>query len=569
MTAILDALHEGPDWGSPLYVFTDASAKDDSRTNIEEIKEMAELQGNTINFFTTGKIIMSSTSLSSLSSSSPPPPQHYTQRSHCNNPSYKSFQELADATSGQVLILSNHQELLKLTGFTGSVLGGSNVISSGSNVSNRKKRRAAGDHRYSIKVDDSIGKMSICVTTTRPNQGAAILLINPRGVKITSGKTSMTKISVYEMTRPLVGSHCNNPSYKSFQELADATSGQVLILSNHQELLKLTGFTGSVLGGSNVISSGSNVSNRKKRRAAGDHRYSIKVDDSIGKMSICVTTTRPNQGAAILLINPRGVKITSGKTSMTKISVYEMTRPLVGTWALVIPSSSGKHTYYVKSTSDTNIDFEHFFMQSMPGPVTDVPVSDPLIGYQSKLILTLAGYEKVQKNTTTLELISKYGEHIRNVTLNPDKRGMRYVAALNPPSQPFKLKIKGTTKAGNSFERVSRNVIEPKHVLLRVLRSDKDFTLRRGQMSTVTFHIFNGEARNIMIKISAKDRLGYVVPVRRNRRRVRGKKWAFFRVVFRVPSNAKIGSSDTAMVTVTYKNGARVLVKPVQLLVVA
>jgi len=55
MAGILNALYEGPDWGSPLYVFTDASAKDGTKENIKEVKMMAELQGNTINFFTTGK----------------------------------------------------------------------------------------------------------------------------------------------------------------------------------------------------------------------------------------------------------------------------------------------------------------------------------------------------------------------------------------------------------------------------------------------------------------------------------------------------------------------------------
>lgn len=55
MKGILNALNGQPDWGSPLYVFTDASAKDGSKENIEEVKKIADLQGNTINFFTTGE----------------------------------------------------------------------------------------------------------------------------------------------------------------------------------------------------------------------------------------------------------------------------------------------------------------------------------------------------------------------------------------------------------------------------------------------------------------------------------------------------------------------------------
>lgn len=55
-----------------------------------------------------------------------------------------------------------------------------------------------------------------------------------------------------------------------------------------------------------MISAGSNMSKRKKRRAIMDYRYGIKIDDSIEKMFISITTTQPNQGSAITLINPEG-----------------------------------------------------------------------------------------------------------------------------------------------------------------------------------------------------------------------------------------------------------------------
>lgn len=56
MKGILDAMYQGPDWGSPLYVFTDASPKDATPENIAEVKSMAKYLGVTINFFITGKI---------------------------------------------------------------------------------------------------------------------------------------------------------------------------------------------------------------------------------------------------------------------------------------------------------------------------------------------------------------------------------------------------------------------------------------------------------------------------------------------------------------------------------
>lgn len=56
-TGMLEALYQDPQWGSPMYVFTDAGPKDATDENIEEVKLLvsAEEYGVTINFFTTGE----------------------------------------------------------------------------------------------------------------------------------------------------------------------------------------------------------------------------------------------------------------------------------------------------------------------------------------------------------------------------------------------------------------------------------------------------------------------------------------------------------------------------------
>ena len=49
---MLDALKQGPEYGSPMFVFTDASAKDGDSSNKEELKAMAKAVDVTITFFT-------------------------------------------------------------------------------------------------------------------------------------------------------------------------------------------------------------------------------------------------------------------------------------------------------------------------------------------------------------------------------------------------------------------------------------------------------------------------------------------------------------------------------------
>lgn len=54
---LLNAIYKSsqPRWGSPMYVFTDASAKDATAENIDEVEYLVEDYGITVNFFLTGK----------------------------------------------------------------------------------------------------------------------------------------------------------------------------------------------------------------------------------------------------------------------------------------------------------------------------------------------------------------------------------------------------------------------------------------------------------------------------------------------------------------------------------
>ena len=82
---------ESPNYGSPLYVFTDATAKDDTIDNMEEALNFAEANGITVNFFTTGL---------------------------CGSSFYEPFERLARETCGQMFKLPKSSDLIKLTGIT-------------------------------------------------------------------------------------------------------------------------------------------------------------------------------------------------------------------------------------------------------------------------------------------------------------------------------------------------------------------------------------------------------------------------------------------------------------------
>ena len=102
-SGILEALNAGPQYGSPLFVITDASAKDDTLTNIKTAKVIAQSTGVTINFFTKPK--------------------------GCDSKGIDSFRDLAEFTSGQVFPLKSDKELQNLTSFVRDSLDSTQIIS--------------------------------------------------------------------------------------------------------------------------------------------------------------------------------------------------------------------------------------------------------------------------------------------------------------------------------------------------------------------------------------------------------------------------------------------------------
>lgn len=175
---ILDALAESPKYGSPLYVFTDATAKDHTTENMEEVLSIAEAYGININFFATGFL--------------------------CRHSSYEPFERLARETCGQLFRFPNRMELRRVTSLTaGSLAGATCLATGGVGSSSGKKKRSVSGSSYSILIDDSTEKIIVSVTTER--MGPRITLKDPKGYIIRSGKISLSRGAIYELNNPRPG----------------------------------------------------------------------------------------------------------------------------------------------------------------------------------------------------------------------------------------------------------------------------------------------------------------------------------------------------------------------------
>ena len=172
---ILDAMSFSPLPGSPLYVFTDASAKDGTPENIAEAVTFAQAMGLTINFFTTGLRL-------------------------CGTSSYKPFEDLARATCGQMLYLPSSSELKDFSSITGISLTGATCLCGGGHDNSSGKKKRSITTEYTIPVDDSIEK--IIVTVTTENMGHKITLKDPLRHVVSSGKITFPRGALYEINHP-------------------------------------------------------------------------------------------------------------------------------------------------------------------------------------------------------------------------------------------------------------------------------------------------------------------------------------------------------------------------------
>ena len=170
-------------------------------------------------------------------------------------------------------------------------------------------------------------------------------------------------------------------SVKPFKDLARLTCGQFFELpKSRSELTKMKKVTKDLLGGTTCdggIGGGFSGLSGKKKRSVGFFKYNLLVDDTMEK--IIVSVSSENTGASVDLKDPLDVSITSGKITVSKVTIFEMDHPTPGIWRLIVSAAAGKHTYMVKGSSKTNLDFNFIFViPRYPG--TPIPIPHPLAG---------------------------------------------------------------------------------------------------------------------------------------------------------------------------------------------
>jgi len=176
-TGMLEAYKANPLSGSPMFVFTDASARDDTPQNLAKLKSEAAQHSSAITFF--------------------------TNRVGCGK-GVQSYKDIASYTSGQVFPLQNHEEIRSFTNYIKTSLMHSVTIAKGRYTPTFGRKRHSRSTSNDLFVEAAVDILQVSIEVMARGSTSTIVLENPSSNAATADATN-TYTKVYNINSPSPG----------------------------------------------------------------------------------------------------------------------------------------------------------------------------------------------------------------------------------------------------------------------------------------------------------------------------------------------------------------------------
>ena len=198
----------------------------------------------------------------------------------------------------------------------------------------------------------------------------------PKDVSLLQDAKIITRLRGVHVYFFLTNACGDEADYLPFEELARDSCGQIFKLpKSRSDIAKMKRYIKTLLEGTACIGALQILSIGKKKRSVAAKEYKLMVDDTMDKIIVSISSA--NSSPKITLEDPLGNSV--GKTTVSKVTIFEVANPKPGLWTLTVPPDTGKHTYLFKGTSKTNMDFDVIFViPRVRG--TPIPISHPLTG---------------------------------------------------------------------------------------------------------------------------------------------------------------------------------------------
>ena len=159
--------------------------------------------------------------------------------------------------------------------------------------------------------------------------------------------------------------------------------------------------------------------------------------------------------------------------------------------------------------------------------------------------------DRIRSTPLSVDILSEDGTVLNTTSVSPvGTSGAHFSALFYTPTVPFRLRLRGKTKRNFDFERSSRNIIHPSHVLVGVLYTRGEFTVPIRGRELVTFFVYN-TASPETFEFKVKESLVFDALVSIPAVRVHKNRSGFFFVYFSAKSTATSGAADNVIVTAT------------------
>ncbi|CAH2088275.1 unnamed protein product [Euphydryas editha] len=249
--------------------------------------------------------------------------------------------------------------------------------------------------------------------------------------------------------------HCNDlhkPSYKVYQQIAAASSGQVFNL-NKTSVYKVLEFVRTSIKGRTVnLGSAFNP-------AGYNYTQKIPVDKSVGEVTVSVSGLKPQ----IKVVNPSGKELTGPPQLVTtldlsEIMIVKVLEPEPGNWSIIVGS---EEEHSVKVVGLSNLTFQHGFSVKPPNSLEETSYR-PLQDAYNHMMISLS-----ETNTSLqlerVQLLGLDGKAIFEVPLKGTDKKRTYVAdAFVPPNDFFNIAIIGHDEFGQEVRRVGPTAVQVK-----------------------------------------------------------------------------------------------------------
>ncbi|KAF9422086.1 hypothetical protein HW555_002107 [Spodoptera exigua] len=246
--------------------------------------------------------------------------------------------------------------------------------------------------------------------------------------------------------------HCNDlkrPSYKVYQQVAAASSGQIFNLNKTNVHMMLDFVKSSIKGRTVNLASVSNP-------PGYNYTQEIPVDSTLGEVTVSVSGAKPK----ISVIDPNGEKLTGPPKLITtldlsEIMIVKVMQPEPGNWTVTVGSEK-EHS--VKVVGLSNVTFNHGFSVEKPRTMKETSYR-PLKGTYNHMLISLSP-PNATASIQYAEVLTLDGRSLFELPLKRIDTNLYSAEPFIPPDEFFYIAINGQDKYKQDLRRIGATAIQ-------------------------------------------------------------------------------------------------------------